>query len=97
MNLKATPVGQEDGVLSLQPCPTLCDRVDRSPPGSSVHGLLQARTLEWVAISFSKFLDSGIEPESLTSPALAGEFFTTNTIWEASSTTGPLGNSCRDF
>ena len=41
--------------------------------------------------------DSGIKPESLTSPALAGEFFTTNTIWEASSTTGPLGNSCRDF
>ena len=38
---------------SLQSCPTLCDPVDSSPPGSPVHGILQARTLEWVAISFS--------------------------------------------
>ena len=38
---------------SLQSCPTLCDSVDGSPPGSSVPGILQARTLEWVAISFS--------------------------------------------
>ena len=38
---------------SLQSCPTLCDPTDGSPPGSSVHGILQARTLEWVAISFS--------------------------------------------
>ena len=38
---------------SLQSCPTLCDPIDGSPPGSSVHGILQARTLEWVAISFS--------------------------------------------
>ena len=37
-----------------QSCPTLCDPVDCSPPGSSVHGILQARILEWVAISFSK-------------------------------------------
>ena len=38
-----------------QSCPTLCDPVDCSPPGSSVvHGILQARVLEWVAISFSK-------------------------------------------
>ena len=36
-----------------QSCPTLCDPVDGSPPGSSVPGILQARTLEWVAISFS--------------------------------------------
>ena len=39
---------------SLQSCPTLCDPVDGSPPGSPVPGILQARTLEWVAISFSK-------------------------------------------
>ena len=39
---------------SLQLCPTLCDPIDGSPPGSPVHGILQARTLEWVAISFSK-------------------------------------------
>ena len=38
---------------SLQSCPTLCDPIDGSPPGSPVCGILQARTLEWVAISFS--------------------------------------------
>ena len=38
---------------SLQSCPTLCDSRDSSPPGSPVPGILQARTLEWVAISFS--------------------------------------------
>ena len=38
---------------SLQSCPTLCDPRDGSPPGSAVPGILQARTLEWVAISFS--------------------------------------------
>ena len=38
---------------SLQSCPTLCDPMDSSPPGSSVHRILQARILEWVAISFS--------------------------------------------
>ena len=39
---------------SRESCPTLCDPVDCSPPGSSIHGILQARVLEWVAISFSK-------------------------------------------
>ena len=38
---------------SLQSCPTLCDPIDGSPPGSPVPGILQARTLEWVAIAFS--------------------------------------------
>ena len=38
---------------SLQSCPTLCDPRDGSPPGSPVPGILQVRTLEWVAISFS--------------------------------------------
>ena len=38
---------------SLQSCPTVCDPIDGSPPGSPVPGILQARTLEWVAISFS--------------------------------------------
>ena len=38
---------------SLQSCPTLCDPIDGSPPGSSVPGILQARTLEWGAIAFS--------------------------------------------
>ena len=40
-------------VKSLQSFPTLCDPIDSSPPGSSIHGILQARTLEWVAMSFS--------------------------------------------
>ena len=38
---------------SLQQCPTMCDPIDGSPPGYSLHGILQARILEWVAISFS--------------------------------------------
>ena len=52
-------VGKEWGVettaaaKSLQLCPTLCTPIDGSPPGSPVPGILQARTLEWVAISFS--------------------------------------------
>ena len=37
----------------LQSCPTLCDPIDGSPPGSPIPGILQTRTLEWVAISFS--------------------------------------------
>ena len=41
-------------VLVAQSCPTLCDPMDHSPPGSPVHGILQARILEWVAISFSR-------------------------------------------
>ena len=54
---------------------TLCDSIDCSPPGSSVHGISQARILVWVAIPFSRDLpDSGIEPMS---PTLASRFFTT--------------------
>ena len=40
-------------VKSLQSCPTVCDPIDGRPPGSPILGILQARTLEWVAISFS--------------------------------------------
>ena len=40
-------------VVSLQSCPTLCDPIDGSPPGSSVHGIFQATVLEWGAIAFS--------------------------------------------
>ena len=46
---------------SLQSCPTLCDSIDGSPPGSPVPGILQARTLEWVAISFSRIHMVGTE------------------------------------
>ena len=45
--------GETAAAKSLQSCPTLCDPIDSSPPGSAVPGILQARTLEWVAISFS--------------------------------------------
>ena len=56
--------------------PTLRDPVDCSPPGSSVHGILQARILEWAAISFSRDLpDPGIEPRSPTLQADAGRRF----------------------
>ena len=44
---------KKDAAKSLQSCPTLCDPIDGGPPGSPVPGILQARTLEWVAISFS--------------------------------------------
>ena len=48
-----------------QSCPTLCDPVNCSLPGSSLYGILQARVLEWVAISFSRgSSNSGIEPRS---------------------------------
>ena len=58
-------------------CPTLCDPMDCSLPGSSVCGILQARILECVAISSSRDLPGpGIEPASPLSPALAGGFFT---------------------
>ena len=54
--------------------------MDCSPPGSSVHGISQARILERVAISFSRgFPDPGIEPASPATPAGAGGFFTTET------------------
>ena len=66
-------------VKMLQSCPTLCNPMDCSPPGFSVHGILQARILEWVAVSFSGALsDPGMEPTFLKSCALVGTaFFTT--------------------
>ena len=51
---------------SLQPCPTLCDDIDGSPPGSPVPGILQARTLEWVAISFSNAWKWKVKVKSLS-------------------------------
>ena len=51
---------------SLQSCPTLCDPIDGSPPGSPVPGILQARTLEWVAISFSNTWKWKVKVKSLS-------------------------------
>ena len=71
---------------SLQSCPTLCNPMDCGSPGSSVHGILQARILEWVAIlSPGDLPHPGIELTSLVSPALTGGFFTTCATWEAPS------------
>ena len=52
-NFAAATAAAAAAAKSLQSCPTLCDPIDSSPPGSSVPGILQARTVEWVAISFS--------------------------------------------
>ena len=52
----------------LQSCPTLCDPIDGSPPGSPVPGILQARTLEWVAISFSRVLLREVQEKTSTPP-----------------------------
>ena len=64
--------------LVTKSCLTLCDPMDCSPPGCSILGILQARILEWVAISSSRELpDPGIRLTSPASLALAGGFFTT--------------------
>ena len=53
---------------SLQSCPTLCNPIDGSPPGSPVPGILQARTLEWVAISFSNAWKWKVKVKSFSLP-----------------------------
>ena len=67
----------------LQSCLTLCDPMDYSPPGSSVHGILQQEY--WSRLPFPPPVDlpdPGMEPESLPLHALAGRFFTTSATWE---------------
>ena len=58
------------------PCPTLCDSMDCSPPGSSIHGIFQARVLEWIAISFSR--GSSWPRDQTQVSCIAGRHFT---IW----------------
>ena len=53
-------------VKSLQSCPTLCNPIDGGPPGSPIPGILQARTLEWVAISFSNAWKGKVKVKSLS-------------------------------
>ena len=74
---------------SLQSFLTLCDPVDCSPPGSSVHEILQARILEWVAMLFSRGSSRPRdETVSLKSPAVGGKLFTSSAAWEAPTNTG---------
>ena len=68
---------------SLQLCPTLCDPIDGSPPGSTVPGILQARTLEWVAISFSNAWKWKAKVKSLSRVQLLA------TPWTAAHTAPP--------
>ena len=63
-------------MLVSQSCLTFCDHTDRSPPGSSAHGILQARILEWVAILF--FRGSSLPRDGTWASCIAGRFFT---IW----------------
>ena len=68
--------------LVTQSCPVLCDPVDCSPPGSSVHGILRATLLRGLPFPPPGDLpDPGIEPTSLTFHALASEFFTTSATY----------------
>ena len=61
-------------VLVIQSCPTFCDPMDYSPPSPSVHGILQVRILEWVAIPVSR---ESSQPRDRTSVlCITGEFFT---------------------
>ena len=74
---------------SLQSCPTLCDPIDGSPPGSPVPGILQARTLEWVVISFSKAWKWKVKVKSFSRV----RFFTTS--WTAAYQAPPPMGFCR--
>ena len=69
---------------SLQSCPTFCNPVDSDLPGSSVHGILQARILEWITLPSSR---GSSQPRDQTCipyvSCMAGGFFTTSATWEA--------------
>ena len=75
----------------LQLCLTLCNSVHCSQPGSSVHRIMQAVILEWVAMSSSKGSSPLRDQTHISSPALAGMFCTTSATWEV-----PL-TSCKSF
>ena len=84
-----SPWGRKESDMTLVQfsCPVVSDSLQAhglcNPQGSSVHGILQARILEWVACPPPGDLPNpGIEPMSLMAPALAGRFFTTSASWE---------------
>ena len=77
---------------SLQSCPTLCDPIDGSPPGSPVPGILQARTMEWVAISFSNAWKWKVKVKSLSRVRLLA------TPWTAAyQASPPMGFSRQEY
>ena len=83
-------------VLVAQSCPTLCNPMDYSLPGSSVHGMLQASILEWVAIPFSRGSSQPRErTQCLMFSTLAGRFLTTGATWEAPKVKRSQLKSCR--
>ena len=66
----------------LQSCLPLCDPMDCNPPGSSIHGIVQARILEWVRACLQGIF-TGIKSMPLVTLSLADKFFTSSTTWEA--------------
>ena len=76
--------------LVTKSCLTLCDPMDCSSPGFSVHGICQTRILEWVALPSSRGSSWPRDQISLAFPALAGRFVTNSTAWEL-----PNGSQCR--
>ena len=69
---KINTYGHAAAAKSLQSCPTLCDPIDGSPPGSPIPGILQARTLEWVAIAFSNACKWEVKVKLLSRVRLLG-------------------------
>ena len=89
---KTLPANAAAAAKSLQSCPTLCDSIDGSPPGSPVPGILQARTLEWVAISFSNAWKSKVKGKSLN------RFRPSGTPWTAAHPAPPsMGFSRQEY
>ena len=77
---------------SLQSCPTLCDPIDSSSPGSTVPGILQARTLEWIAMSFSSAWKWKVKVKSLSRVRLLA------TPWTAAHQAPPsMGSSMQEY
>ena len=80
--MKSYSLAAAAAAKSLQSCPALCNPIDGSPPGSPVPGILQARTLEWVAISFSN-LESILKSRDITNkgPSSQGYGFSSGYVW----------------
>ena len=82
----------QECVLVTQSCPALCDTMDCSPPGSSVHGILQARMLEWVAISFSSNAGDRVQSLGQEDPLEKGMAVHSSILaWEIPWTEEPIG------